>query len=127
MKDNWIQGYYPQSKLQSKDKHGSMIGKVAIAILLAIALIVLLAPPKYHSGTVVQKEGQLPPIVSEYLLTYGWEVVENPKSPDPDGWYVLVQDGNAYTSHRLTAYQYEQVQIGATIVHVGPFTWWANP
>jgi len=123
----YSQGYFPQREPQSSEQHGSTVAKVALVILSAVVLIVLIAFPEYRRGTVIEKQGQLPPIVSEYLLDYGWEVVDNPQSPDPNGWYVLLQNGNTYTNHRLTAKQFEQIQLGATLVCIGPFVWWANP
>lgn len=77
-----------------------------------------------YSGTVIEKMGQNKPIITWPVMEYGYRAGN--EIQDPEGWFVLVQDGNRFKRFRLTKDQFDKVQLNASIWSFGPWTFWKN-
>lgn len=113
-----------------------LISTRVYCILLAVELVVLAVmvgslihdiqnDRNLYSGVVIEKIGQNTPIITWPAQYYeGWR--SGNEIPDPEGWFVLVQNGNSFQRFRLTQQQFDRIEVNAHIWRFGPWTWWRN-
>lgn len=121
------QGYFPRHRVAPRKDYSTLRMAVAAAVLtLVLILAVNILLYGADVWTVIEKSGQMKPIICDYVLQYGWKPVEHPQSPDPEGWYVSAQRGNTYANFRFNIRQFQDIQVGALIIRIGPWTWYIN-